>query len=110
MMDAVTQVPAPSNEPVHSYALGSPERAALEARLKELAAEPLELPITISGEPIQLTQPHRRQGLLGRMGTRPRPPCGSRRGGAEASPVCGRRTELASRPGANSSREAAGQF
>lgn len=26
-MDAVTQVPAPVNEPVHSYAPGSPERA-----------------------------------------------------------------------------------
>lgn len=32
-----------------------PERAALEARLKELAAEPLELPMTIGGEPIELT-------------------------------------------------------
>ena len=27
-MDAVTQVPVPRNEPVHSYAPGSPERAA----------------------------------------------------------------------------------
>jgi 1-pyrroline-5-carboxylate dehydrogenase len=73
-MDAVTQVPVPRNEPVHSYAPGSPERAALEARLKELAAEPLELPITVGGdhrlaggEPIAVTQPHRRQALLGRM-------------------------------------------
>ena len=73
-MDAVTQVPVPRNEPVHSYAPGSPERAALEARLKELAAEPLELPITVDGEhrlaggePIAVTQPHRRQALLGRM-------------------------------------------
>ena len=39
-MDAVTQVPAPVNEPVHSYAPGSPERARLEAKLKELAGEP----------------------------------------------------------------------
>ena len=36
-MDAVTQVPAPVNEPVHTYAPGSPERARLEAKLKELA-------------------------------------------------------------------------
>jgi hypothetical protein len=31
IMDAVTQIPAPRNEPVHSYAPGSSERAALEA-------------------------------------------------------------------------------
>ena len=34
-MDAVTQVPVPVNEPVHSYAPGSPERFRLEAKLKE---------------------------------------------------------------------------
>ena len=43
-LDAVTQIPAPRNEPVHSYAPGSPERVALEGRLKELAAEPAETP------------------------------------------------------------------
>ena len=32
-MDAVTSVPAPVNEPVLNYAPGSPERAALQARL-----------------------------------------------------------------------------
>jgi 1-pyrroline-5-carboxylate dehydrogenase len=74
-MDAVTQVPAPRNEPVHGYAPGSSERAALEARLKELAAEPVELPLTIGGdhrlaggEPIEVTQPHRKGAVLGRMG------------------------------------------
>lgn len=35
-MDAVTQVPVPVNEPVHTYAPGSPERSRLEAKLKEL--------------------------------------------------------------------------
>lgn len=39
-MDAVTQVPAPVNEPVHSYAPGSPERARLETKLKELSENP----------------------------------------------------------------------
>ena len=38
--DAVTQIPAPRNELVHSYAPGSPGRVALEGRLKELAAQP----------------------------------------------------------------------
>ncbi len=49
-MDAVTTVPAPINEPVLGYAPGSPERAAIEARLKELtAAGPTELPAVIGG-------------------------------------------------------------
>ena len=37
VMDAVTAVPIPRNEPVRSYAPGSTERASLEAKLKELA-------------------------------------------------------------------------
>jgi 1-pyrroline-5-carboxylate dehydrogenase len=75
IMDAVTQIPAPRNEPVHSYAPGSSERAALEARLKELAAEPVELTMTIGGEhrlgggePIEVVQPHRKDAVLGRLG------------------------------------------
>ena len=50
MLDAITQVPAPYNEPVHSFAPGSGERTALEAKLKELAAERAELTMTIGGE------------------------------------------------------------
>ncbi|MFC5721215.1 L-glutamate gamma-semialdehyde dehydrogenase [Streptomyces gamaensis] len=71
-MDAVTQVPAPVNEPVHGYAPGSPERARLEARLKELAGNPVDLPMTIGGEkrmgggePFQVVQPHRHAAVLG---------------------------------------------
>ena len=74
-MDAVTQIPAPRNEPVHSYAPGSPERVALEGRLKELAAEPVELTMTIGGEhrpgggePVEVIQPHRKDAVLGRLG------------------------------------------
>ena len=41
-MDAVTQVPVPRNEPVHSYAPGSPERASAfalcEAMLRRAGA------------------------------------------------------------------------
>ena len=73
-MDAVTQVPAPVNEPVHSYAPGSPERARLEAELKRLAAEPVELTMTIAGErrlgggaPIDVVQPHNRAAVLGTL-------------------------------------------
>src|SRR3712207_3114320 len=71
-MDAVTRVPAPRNEPVLNYAPGSPERAALEARLAELATEKVELTSTIGGsqrmaggERFDVVQPHRHAAVLG---------------------------------------------
>ncbi|MZE76114.1 L-glutamate gamma-semialdehyde dehydrogenase [Streptomyces xinghaiensis] len=71
-MDAVTQVPAPVNEPVHTYAPGSPERARLEAKLKELADNPAELPMTIGGvrrmgggARFDVVQPHDHAARLG---------------------------------------------
>jgi 1-pyrroline-5-carboxylate dehydrogenase len=73
-LDAVTSVPPPANEPVRTYAPGSRERSTLEARIKEMAAEPVELTVTIggeqrlgSGEPIDVVQPHRRSAVLGTM-------------------------------------------
>jgi 1-pyrroline-5-carboxylate dehydrogenase len=74
-MDAVTQVPAPVNEPVHTYAPGSPERARLEARLKELAGTPVDLPLFIGGEErmgggerFDVVQPHNHRQVLGSYG------------------------------------------
>ncbi|MFZ3560011.1 L-glutamate gamma-semialdehyde dehydrogenase [Streptomyces sp. BH055] len=71
-LDAVTQVPAPVNEPVHGYAPGSPERARLEAKLKELAENPIELPCTIGGvrrmgggERFDVVQPHNHKSVIG---------------------------------------------
>ncbi|GAU65610.1 putative Delta1-pyrroline-5-carboxylate dehydrogenase [Streptomyces sp. NBRC 110611] len=71
-MDAVTQVPVPANEPVHTYAPGSPERSRLEAKLKELAGNPIELPMTIGGERrmgggerFDVVQPHHHAARLG---------------------------------------------
>ncbi|MCP9957158.1 L-glutamate gamma-semialdehyde dehydrogenase [Streptomyces sudanensis] len=71
-MDAVTQVPAPVNEPVHGYAPGSPERARLEAKLKELAENPIDLPMTIGGvkrmgggERVDVVQPHNHRAVIG---------------------------------------------
>ncbi|GLW52639.1 L-glutamate gamma-semialdehyde dehydrogenase [Kitasatospora phosalacinea] len=74
-MDAVTQVPAPVNEPVHSYAPGSPERARLEAKLKELGGQgPIQLTMTINGEhrlgggsEIHVVQPHNHAARLGTL-------------------------------------------
>ncbi|MEV8567862.1 L-glutamate gamma-semialdehyde dehydrogenase [Streptomyces sp. NPDC051322] len=71
-MDAVTQVPAPVNEPVHSYAPGTPERARLEAKLKELAENPIDLTMTINGEKrmgggetFTVVQPHNHKSVIG---------------------------------------------
>jgi 1-pyrroline-5-carboxylate dehydrogenase len=74
MFDAVTQVPPPVNEPVHNFAPGSAERATLEERLKQLAAERVELTMTLGGEqrlgggePIDVVQPHRKDAVLGTL-------------------------------------------
>ena len=73
MMDAVSRVPNPVNEPVRQYAPGSPERAALESKIKELAGQQTELTMTIAGEQkmahgetIDVVQPHNHRHLLGR--------------------------------------------
>src|SRR3954452_905558 len=73
-MDAVTRVPVPVNEPVLDYAPGSPERGALERRLPELTAVPLDLTHTIGGrevegdgKPLDVVQPHARRSVLGTL-------------------------------------------
>jgi 1-pyrroline-5-carboxylate dehydrogenase len=73
-MDAVTQVPVPANEPINGYAPGTPERATLEGRLGELAAERLDLTQTIGGEQrlgggveIDVVQPHQHAHVLGTL-------------------------------------------
>ncbi|MFE2186795.1 L-glutamate gamma-semialdehyde dehydrogenase [Streptomyces sp. NPDC059455] len=74
-MDAVTQVPVPVNEPVHTYAPGTPERARLETKLKELGENPIDLPMTIggqkrmgAGERFDVVQPHKHSARLGTYG------------------------------------------
>jgi 1-pyrroline-5-carboxylate dehydrogenase len=44
------RVPAPVNEPVKTYAPGTPERAAIKNRLTEMASERIEIPIIIGGK------------------------------------------------------------
>jgi 1-pyrroline-5-carboxylate dehydrogenase len=71
-MDAVTSPPLPVNEPTRGFAPGSAERASLEARVKELAGEPVELTSTIGGRQrmaggasFDVVQPHRHAAVLG---------------------------------------------
>jgi 1-pyrroline-5-carboxylate dehydrogenase len=71
-MDAVFSVPEPRNEPVRTYAPGSAERESVQRRLGELAAERLDLTMTIDGrqrmaggDAIEVVQPHKRRHVLG---------------------------------------------
>ena len=42
--------PAPVNEPIKSYVPGSPERAELKARLREMESERIAIPMVIGGK------------------------------------------------------------
>lgn len=71
-MDAITHVPAPYNEPIGTFAPGTPERAGLEQGLKDLVATQHELPNVIggkkvmaSGEKIEVRSPHEHSRVLG---------------------------------------------
>ena len=73
-MDAVTQVPAPRNEPVRLYAPGTAERAGIESALRDLSGAERELPQVIGGRPsmgggdeMAVVQPHDRHSVLGRL-------------------------------------------
>ncbi|GLZ38464.1 L-glutamate gamma-semialdehyde dehydrogenase [Actinokineospora sp. NBRC 105648] len=71
-MDAVSSVPDPTNEPIGSYAPGTPQRESLQRRIAELEAEVPELTLTIGGEQrlaggdrLDVVQPHDHRHVLG---------------------------------------------
>ena len=63
-------VPSPKNEPVKSYATGSPEREALQKAVAEARSKVLEIPMYIgsnevfTGQKVAITPPHDHQHLL----------------------------------------------
>ena len=65
------RMPPPVNEPVRSYAPGTPERAELKARLDSMSAEQADIPIVVGGREIrtgdtaQIVMPHAHQHVLG---------------------------------------------
>ena len=67
------QVPHPINEPVKSYAPGSPERAALKAELERQAKLELEIPLVIGGKRVKsgdlgtIAMPHAHRHVLARF-------------------------------------------
>ncbi|HEX2165019.1 MAG TPA: L-glutamate gamma-semialdehyde dehydrogenase [Thermoanaerobaculia bacterium] len=73
MSNAIAPIPVPVNEPVRSYAPGSPERKSLEKRLQEMLAEEVEVPLLIGGEEVrtgdtvEMVCPHDHGHVLGRF-------------------------------------------
>ena len=71
MQNAKAIVPKPINEPILSYAPGTPERAALKARIQELKSQQIEVPLIIGGQEIktgnmgEMRIPHDHQHILG---------------------------------------------
>lgn len=65
------RVPPPVNDPNKTYAPGTPERAELKARLKQMAGEKVDIPIIIGGREIRTgrtnksVMPHDHQHVLG---------------------------------------------
>ena len=66
----ISRVPEPHNEPVRSYAPGTPEREELRLRLQEMQSQQLEIPLVIGGEDVttgdtfDAVQPHKRSHVL----------------------------------------------
>ena len=66
----IFRLPPAVNEPVRSYAPGSPERAELQLRLEQMAGERLHVPLVIGGERVEsgttfeAVMPHRREHVL----------------------------------------------
>ena len=71
MTNSIYRIPAASNEPVLSYAPGSPERVRLQAKIAELKSQVIDIPMTIGGDKIYTSEkksihpPHELSHTLG---------------------------------------------
>ncbi len=52
-MNGIPEVPPPVNDPVRSYAPGTPERAELKEELERQASQVVEIPLIIGGEEVR---------------------------------------------------------
>jgi len=72
MSQGIFRIPEPHNEPVLSHAPGTPERAALRARIAELGAGEIEIPVVVGGRHVRTGRladaraPHRHAQRLAR--------------------------------------------
>ncbi|HXH62542.1 MAG TPA: L-glutamate gamma-semialdehyde dehydrogenase [Gemmatimonadales bacterium] len=64
------KIPIPINEPVLSYAPGTPERAELKRVLADVSAHPMDIPVVVggreirTGKTVQVVMPHRHRHVL----------------------------------------------
>lgn len=73
MLKGFFNVPTPVNEPVKSYAPGSPERIELQAALKEARSKEVDVPMYIGSDEVRtgkthkMSPPHDHQHVLGQF-------------------------------------------
>ena len=69
--NAILKVPTPANEPINSYAPGTPERDLLKVAIADIAAKKVEIPLIIGGKEVRtgkmgkVIMPHDHQHVLG---------------------------------------------
>jgi len=72
-VNGIRRVPPPVNEPIKSYAPGSPEKAELKARLAAMSKECADIPAVINGKEVRtgdlvdVRSPHNHQQVIGRF-------------------------------------------
>jgi len=72
-MNATPRIPVPVNEPVLSYAPGSPERAELKRTVKDLSSRQIEIPLVIGGKEVRtgktvdVVMPHCHRHVLAKV-------------------------------------------
>ena len=71
-MNGIIMIPYPTNEPISSFAPGTPERDSLKARLEKMKGEQIEIPLIIGGKEVRTGKladcvcPHDRGHVLAR--------------------------------------------
>jgi 1-pyrroline-5-carboxylate dehydrogenase len=53
MANGIVPIPPPVNEPIRSYAPGSPEKASLKAKIREMLGVEIEMPLIIGGKEVR---------------------------------------------------------
>jgi 1-pyrroline-5-carboxylate dehydrogenase len=72
-MSAFPSIPAPRNEPVLSYAPGSPERAELASALERIGSEQADIPTIVAGQEVRtgttrdVVAPHNHRHVLAKV-------------------------------------------
>ncbi len=53
MPNSIVMVPIPDNDPIRSYAPGTPERTAIKEKIQELKSQVIDIPLIIGGKEIR---------------------------------------------------------